>query len=48
MEDIKKLIEEINLRKPKNYEKMKIEEISKELHSVMEFEQNDIKKNKFI
>ena len=44
MEDIKKLIEEINLRKPKNYEKMKIEEISKELHNIMEFEQNILKK----
>ena len=44
MEDIKKLIEEVNLRKPKNYEKMKIEEISKELHSIMEFEQNILKK----
>ena len=29
VEDIKKLINEINLRKPKNYEQMKIEEISK-------------------
>ena len=44
MEDIKKLIEEINLRKPKNYEKMEIEEISKELHSVMEFEQKTLEK----
>ena len=44
VEDIKKLIEEINLRKPKNYEQMKIEEISKELHSIMEFEQNILKK----
>jgi hypothetical protein len=44
VEDIKKLINEINLRKPKNYEQMKIEEISKELHSIMEFEQNILKK----
>ena len=44
MEDIKKVIEEINLRKPKNYQEMKIEEISKELHSIMEFEQNILKK----
>ena len=44
MEDIKKLIEEINLRKSKNYEQMKIEEISKEIHSVMEFEQNILEK----
>ena len=44
MEKIKKLIEEINLRKPKNYEQMKIEEVSKELHNTMEFEQNVLKK----
>ena len=44
MEDIKKLIEEINLRKSKNYEQMKIEEISKEIHNTMEFEQNVFKK----
>ena len=44
MEDIKKLIEEINLRKPKNYEEMEIEEISKQLHSIMEFEQSILKK----
>ena len=44
MEDIKKLIEEINLRKSKNYEQMKIEEISKEIHNTMEFEQNVLKK----
>jgi hypothetical protein len=44
MEDIKKLIEEINLRKSKNYEQMKIEEISKDLHNTMEFEQNVLKK----
>ena len=45
MEDIKKLIEEINLRKSKNYKQMKIEEISKEIHNTMEFEQNVLKKN---
>ena len=44
MENIKKFIEEINLRKPKKYEQMKIEEISKELHYVMKFEQDTIKK----
>ncbi|MCH1607498.1 MAG: hypothetical protein L7R49_01385, partial [Nitrosopumilus sp.] len=32
------------LRKPKNYEQMKIEDISKELHNIMEFEQNVLKK----
>ena len=46
MEKIKKLIDEINLRKPKNYEQMKIEEISEELHNVMEFEQNLLEKIK--
>ena len=44
MEKIKKLIDEINSRKPKNYEQMKIEEISEELHNVMEFEQNLLEK----
>ena len=44
VEDIKKLINEINLRKPKNYEQMEIEQISKELHRIMEFEQNILKK----
>jgi hypothetical protein len=44
MEKIKKLIEEINLRKPKNYEEMKIEQISEELHNIMKFEQNILKK----
>ncbi|WP_067961220.1 hypothetical protein [Nitrosopumilus sp. Nsub] len=46
MEGIKELIEEINSRKPKNYEKMNIEEISDELHRVMEFEQIVLKKLK--
>ena len=44
MEDLKKLIEEISSRKPKNYEQMEIEGISKELHNTMEFEQNVLKK----
>ena len=44
MEKIKKLIDEINSRKPKNYEQMKIEEISEELHIVMEFEQTILEK----
>ena len=48
MENIKKLIEEINLRKPKKYEQMKIEEISKELHYVMKFEQDTIKKINYL
>ena len=44
MEKIKKLIDEINSRKPKNYEQMKIEEISEELHNIIEFEQNLLEK----
>ena len=44
MENIKKLIDEINSREPKNYEQMKIDDISKELHNVMEFEQNILEK----
>ena len=44
MGDIKKLIEKINLRKSKNYEQMKIEQISEELHNTMEFEQNILEK----
>ena len=44
MNDIKKLIGEISSRKPKNYQQMKIQEVSKELHNTMEFEQNILKK----
>ena len=46
MENIKELIEEINSRKPKDYEKMSIKEVSDELHKVMEFEQMILKKIK--
>ena len=46
MENIKELIEEINSRKPKDYEKMSINEVSNELHKVMEFEQMIVKKIK--
>ena len=46
MENIKELIEEINSRKPKDYEKMSIKEVSNELHKVMEFEQMVVKKIK--
>ena len=46
MENIKELIEEINSRKPKDYEKMSIKEVSDELHKVMEFEQAILKKIK--
>ena len=46
MENIKELIEEINSRKPKDYEKMSIKQVSNELHKVMEFEQMIVKKIK--
>ena len=46
MENIKELIEEINSRTPKAYEKMSIKEVSNELHKVMEFEQMIVKKIK--
>ena len=46
MENIKELIEEINSRKPKDYEKMSIKEVSDELHKVMDFEQTVLKKIK--
>ena len=46
MENIKELIEEINSRKPKDYEKMSIIEVSDELHKVMDFEQIVLKKIK--
>ncbi|MDB4840487.1 hypothetical protein OAH75_04195 [Nitrosopumilus sp.] len=46
MENIKELIEEINSRKPKDYEKMSIKEVSNELHKVMEFEQMIVNKIK--
>ena len=46
MENIEELIEEINSRKPKDYEKMSIKEVSNELHKVMEFEQVIVKKIK--
>jgi len=44
VENIKELIEEINSRKPKDYEKMSIIEVSDELHKVMDFEQTVLKK----
>jgi len=43
---IQKLIDEISFRKSnsKNYDKMKAEEISKELREIMRFEQESFKK----
>jgi hypothetical protein len=45
-DEIQKLIDEVSFRKSnsKDYEKMKIEEISKELKEVMRFEQESFKK----
>ncbi|QLH02629.1 hypothetical protein C5F47_03165 [Nitrosopumilus cobalaminigenes] len=45
-DEIEKLIDEISFRKSnsKNYEKMKAEEISKELREIMKFEQISFKK----
>ena len=44
--EIQKLIDDISFRKSnsKDYKKMKIEEISKELKDVMKFEQESFKK----
>jgi len=43
-DEIEKLIDEISFRKSKDYEKMKAEEISKELREIMKFEQESYKK----
>lgn len=46
MDEIEKIIDEISFRKSKskNYEEMKVEEISKELQNIMKFEQDSLKK----
>lgn len=46
MDEIEKIIDEISFRKAecKDYEMMKIEDISKELQNIMEFEQESLKK----
>ena len=45
-DDIQKLIDEISFRKAnsKDYKNMKVEEISKELRDIMEFERESLKK----
>ena len=45
-DEIQKLIDEISFRKSnsKDYQSMKIEEISQELKSIMKFEQESLKK----
>jgi Holliday junction resolvasome RuvABC ATP-dependent DNA helicase subunit len=46
MDEIEKIIDEISFRKSKSkdYEKMQVEEISKELQNIMRFEQESLKK----
>jgi len=46
MYGVEKIIDEISFRKSKykDYEKMQVEEISKELHEIMKFEQESLKK----
>ena len=46
MDEIEKIIDEISFRKSKykDYEKMQVKEISKELHNIMKFEQESLKK----
>lgn len=39
MEEIRRLIEEMNLRVSKDYQKMEIEQLSRELREAMQFEQ---------
>ena len=39
VEEIRRLIEEMNLRVSKDYQKMEIEQLSRELREVMQFEQ---------
>ena len=44
IEQIQKIIDDVNQRPVKNYQKMNIEEISNELREVMEFEQKVFQK----
>lgn len=44
LEQIQKIIDDINQRPVKNYHKMKIDEISRELRAVMEFERESFEK----
>ncbi|MDH5569773.1 MAG: hypothetical protein OEX98_08300 [Nitrosopumilus sp.] len=46
MDEIEKIIDEISFRKSKykDYGKMQVEEISEELHDIMKFEQESLKK----
>lgn len=44
LEQIQKIIDDVNQRPAKDYHKMEIEEISKELRAVMEFERESFEK----
>ncbi len=44
-EEIRKLIEDLNLRVSKNYQKMVVKQLSDELRGVIEFEQTNFSKN---
>ena len=44
VKEIRKLIEEINLRVTKDYQKMDTKHLSRELREVMEFERNTFQK----
>ena len=43
-EEIRKLIEDLNLRVSKNYQKMDVKQLSDELREAMEFEQQTFQK----
>ncbi len=44
VEEIRKLIEELNLRVPKDYQRMDVNKLGVELRKVMDFEQQTFKK----
>ena len=44
VEDIRKLIEEVNLRVPKDYQRMDVNKLGVELREVMDFEQQTFQK----
>ncbi len=44
VKEIRKLIEEMNLRVPKDHQKMNTKQLSRELKEIMEFERNTFQK----
>ena len=44
VEEIRRLIEEMNLRVSKDYQKMEIEQLSRELREAMQFEQTSFQR----